>query len=552
MSIRNNRRQSFWWSDDIARLRAIAVQARRRVTRSRRNRNLINDAESAYRLAKRALRIAIKRAKNKAWSELIATIDKDPWGLPYKIVLGKLRRSSPTHSETLERDSLKRLIESLFPNNIISTHVRAIPLVEWDEEFAVSPLEVERFVVRRMVRNSAPGPDNVKATIWKKVPPSILQHLAILFTSCMKEGIFPIAWKRAILVLIPKGPMQNPTNVVKARPICLLDEIGKILERIIATPMTLIISSSNRLFGAIVSANIQIARVIRHMAELGLSIAEDKTEAVLFCDKKPNLMPSITVGNSYIPVGESMKYLGVKIDSFWNFHAHFTYVEAKLNKVLRALNRIMPNLRGPGEKKRRLYATVMTSVMTYAAPIWKGALHSSPYKVQKPLCRMQRIIAIRVIAAYRTTSFDAATLLARMPPWLLEVSLRERVYLRIDESKRLGTFSPLEVNKIKKEESIVLIRQWKALLNEPNTWGKKTIAAILPFLDRWLDRKHGQITYHVAQMLTGHGSFGHFLWRINKRETSAATIVSTKTIHSSTLCSNVPFGTMYVLDFSKN
>jgi len=257
------------------------------------------------------------------------------------------------------------------------------------------------------------------------------------------------------------------------------------------------------------------------MAELGLFIAEDKTEAVLFCDKKPNFMSSITVGNSYIPVGESMKYLGVKIDSFWNFHAHFTYVEAKLNKVLRALNRIMPNLRGPGEKKRRLYATVMTSVMTYAAPIWKGALHSSPYKVQKPLRRIQRIIAIRVIAAYRTTSFDAATLLARMPPWLLEVSLRERVYLRIDESKRLGTFSPLEVNKIKKEESIVLIRQWKALLNEPNTWGKKTIAAILPFLDRWVDRKHGQITYHVAQMLIGHGSFGHFLWRINKRETSA-------------------------------
>lgn len=112
----------------------------------------------------------------------------------------------------------------------------------------------------------------------------------------------------------------------------------------------------------------------------------------------------------------------------------------------------MPNLRGPDERKRRLYAIVMTSVMTYAAPVWGEALSSSPFKVLKPLRRLQRMIAIRVIAAYRTVSFDAATLLSRMPPWLLEVLLRNRVYLRIAESKRLGTFCPQEVNNIKKEE----------------------------------------------------------------------------------------------------
>ncbi|XP_025262754.1 uncharacterized protein LOC112637374, partial [Camponotus floridanus] len=96
VSIRKNRRLSFWWSDEIANLRANSVKARRHLVRSRRNRILIDEAESAYRIAKRALRKAIKQAKNKSWGELIHTIDKDPWGLPYKIVLGKLRRSSPT------------------------------------------------------------------------------------------------------------------------------------------------------------------------------------------------------------------------------------------------------------------------------------------------------------------------------------------------------------------------------------------------------------------------------------------------------------------------
>jgi len=108
-----------------------------------------------------------------------------------------------------------------------------IPPFEWDKELEISFAEIIRFVVKRPAKNTAPGPDSVKATIWKKVPPIILQHLA-KFTVCMREGIFPTAWKRATLVLIPKGLSQDPTNEIKARPICLLDEIGKILERIIA------------------------------------------------------------------------------------------------------------------------------------------------------------------------------------------------------------------------------------------------------------------------------------------------------------------------------
>lgn len=65
-----------------------------------------------------------------------------------------------------------------------------------------------------------------------------------------------------------------------------------------------------------------------------------------------------------------MKYLGVILDSFWNFREHFGYVGTKALKVTRALSRFMPNLRGPGERKRHLYASVITSVMMYAAPFF--------------------------------------------------------------------------------------------------------------------------------------------------------------------------------------
>jgi len=53
-----------------------------------------------------------------------------------------------------------------------------------------------------------------------------------LFTGCLRESCFPLEWKRAKLVLILKGgkPEDLPSSY---RPICLLDEAGKILERII-------------------------------------------------------------------------------------------------------------------------------------------------------------------------------------------------------------------------------------------------------------------------------------------------------------------------------
>ncbi|KMQ85988.1 reverse [Lasius niger] len=56
------------------------------------------------------------------------------------------------------------------------------------------------------------------------------------FAMCMRNGEFPADWKRAKLVLIPKGDQQKEEKedeLPKVRPICLLDEIGKAFERII-------------------------------------------------------------------------------------------------------------------------------------------------------------------------------------------------------------------------------------------------------------------------------------------------------------------------------
>lgn len=132
----------------------------------------------------------------------------------------------------------------------------------------------------------------------------------------------------------------------------------------------MLIASSLSLFDAIVKSNIQLARIIRHIKGLGLSATESKTEAVLFSKRKPALMPSVRIGKSNIVVGQAMRYLGVILDGSWNYREHFRYIETKATKVVRALARLMPNLREPGEKKRQLFATVVRSVVLYAGPVW--------------------------------------------------------------------------------------------------------------------------------------------------------------------------------------
>lgn len=146
--------------------------------------------------------------------------------------------------------------------------------------------------------------------------------------------------------------------------------------------------------------------------------------------KRPDLDPIIRVGSAYIRMAPKLKYLGIILDSKLTFGLHFQYAVEKASRVNRALCRLMPNLRGPGELKRKLYANVLSSVILYGAPIWAESLGSSASE-RRSVLRVQRSVALRVCASYRTASLDAVTLLARLPPWDLLACERKRVYDRL-------------------------------------------------------------------------------------------------------------------------
>ncbi|KMQ89537.1 reverse [Lasius niger] len=58
--------------------------------------------------------------------------------------------------------------------------------------------------------------------------------MAHIFNICLKNGEFSYNWKCAYLVLIPKAGKPDASETPKARPICLINELGKTFERVLA------------------------------------------------------------------------------------------------------------------------------------------------------------------------------------------------------------------------------------------------------------------------------------------------------------------------------
>ncbi|XP_011685328.1 PREDICTED: uncharacterized protein LOC105448464 [Wasmannia auropunctata] len=224
----------------------------------------------------------------------------------------------------------------------------------------------------------------------------------------------------------------------------------------------------------------------------------------------------ILVRGTPVPVDTSLKYLGLTLNRTWSFSEHFARVLPAAERMSLALARLMPNLRGPNEFSRRLYCAVIHSVIFYDAPVWAPTL-SSNRRVVRKICAVQRRVALRVIAAYRTVSYQAAFLLARVIPVEFLADRYRRVFL--DTREIQGRDIPVTNRmyaRIREGALEAALDAWAEACGRPSPTAVELRGALIPVLARWYGRSHGHLTYRMTQMLTGHGCFRSFLLRIGK------------------------------------
>lgn len=106
--------------------------------------------------------------------------------------------------------------------------------------------------------------------------------------------------------------------------------------------------------------NDSLERVDKWLREHYLELAPEKSEALFpKCPRNIRLEIDVKIRGTPIYPKKTVKYMGVMLDWQGTFTEHVKYVCKKADERAAALNRILPNIRGPREEKRRLLAGVV-------------------------------------------------------------------------------------------------------------------------------------------------------------------------------------------------
>lgn len=208
--------------------------AKRRAYQRRRRRDQDRDRErTEYNTAKKELRILIKKSQEKAWSELVAKVEGDVWGLPYRLVTKKLARGP---ADAYTRGKEVEIAKHLFPastttewGEIALTGPRRLPSPYSGEAYTrpFNTIELTRAAMR-LPCGKAPGPDLVHNEVLKIFVREDPEALLALYNLCWGAAAFPSEWKRARLVLLYKGGPRSPDDPSSYRPISLINTTAKL------------------------------------------------------------------------------------------------------------------------------------------------------------------------------------------------------------------------------------------------------------------------------------------------------------------------------------
>ena len=104
-----------------------------------------------------------------------------------------------------------------------------------DKEFTKE--EVKQ-VIQSLQPKKAPGPNGITNEIIKLIFKEIPKTMTATYNACLRTGRFPVNWKIAKILPIPKPEREKSVDTSKYRPISLLNTEGKVLEKVLSKRIT--------------------------------------------------------------------------------------------------------------------------------------------------------------------------------------------------------------------------------------------------------------------------------------------------------------------------
>lgn len=133
------------------------------------------------------------------------------------------KNANPPNAELISFYNNNRLTESVFSFTLVS------------EELIMDIL--------RNIKTKVFGSDDLNITLILLCCPVILRPLTHIINTCIENSYFPLKWKQANVVPLPK--VDSPTDFSQLRSISILPTLSKVLEKIMELQMVTFLTANN-------------------------------------------------------------------------------------------------------------------------------------------------------------------------------------------------------------------------------------------------------------------------------------------------------------------
>ncbi|GBN35900.1 Retrovirus-related Pol polyprotein from type-1 retrotransposable element R1 [Araneus ventricosus] len=235
-----------WWSRHLELLRSKVRSAKRKLFKAKDVRDVrflrskVKEAEALYRLS-------LNAAKREDWEDKCENVTaEDPFGVHFDVAknpdarffqLNALRKEDGNLSANIN-EAIQHLLDFHFPHDLgpdtphqarIREDSKSPPFTSPDPPFSIPEVDT---AIKNIRSKKAPGPDGFYGDVIKEAYACNRLFIVDLFNSCLRTGYFPKRWKRAQVVMFVK-PNKEDSDPSAYRPICLLDALGKALDKLI-------------------------------------------------------------------------------------------------------------------------------------------------------------------------------------------------------------------------------------------------------------------------------------------------------------------------------
>ncbi|GIY48977.1 uncharacterized protein CDAR_613771 [Caerostris darwini] len=156
--------------------------------------------------------------------------------------------------------------------------------------------------------------------------------------------------------------------------------------------------------------------------ELSLPVSGDFS---IVSNRRYSHIPRIKIGNHNIKYCTHIKYLVIFIDKNLSWTKHLDSITNKVSKIANKTNRISRVTWGLSPVvKKELHKKVIEKIITYGFEIW----YKDNARQNSKLNTLQRIGLLNITKYYRTTSSDALSVLAGIPPLYITLKHLLRAY----------------------------------------------------------------------------------------------------------------------------